>query len=34
MDQIRSQLVFATHDTGLMEGRDGMPLRSDETRYI
>ncbi len=31
-DHMRSQLVFATHDTGLMEGRDGMPpaLRRDQ----
>jgi len=34
-DQVRSQLVFATHDAGLMESRDGNPpaLRRDQIYF-
>lgn len=33
--RVRSQLIFATHDTGLMEGRDGLPpaLRRDQVFF-
>jgi AAA15 family ATPase/GTPase len=34
-DGVRSQFVFATHDTGLLEGRDGLPpaLRRDQVYF-
>jgi uncharacterized protein len=34
-DRARSQLVFATHDTGLLEGQDGLPpaLRRDQVYF-
>ena len=34
-DGVRSQLIFATHDTGLLEGRDGLPpaLRRDQVYF-
>ncbi len=34
-DQPKSQLVFATHDTGLLEGQDGLPpaLRRDQVYF-
>ena len=33
--QVQSQLIFATHDTGLLEGRDGLPpaLRRDQVYF-
>ena len=32
---VRSQLIFATHDTALLEGRDGLPpaLRRDQVYF-
>jgi AAA15 family ATPase/GTPase len=34
-DRTKSQLVFATHDTGLLEGQDGLPpaLRRDQVYF-
>jgi AAA15 family ATPase/GTPase len=34
-DRARSQLIFATHDTSLLEGRDGLPpgLRRDQVYF-
>ena len=34
-NRLRSQLVFATHDTGLLEGQDGQPpaLRRDQVYF-
>jgi hypothetical protein len=34
-DRVRSQLIFATHDTGLLESRDGLPpaLRRDQVYF-
>jgi hypothetical protein len=34
-EQTRAQLVFATHDTGLLEGQDGLPpaLRRDQVYF-
>lgn len=34
-DEVRSQLIFATHETGLLEGRDGLPpaLRRDQVYF-
>ena len=33
--RVRSQLIFSTHDTGLLEGRDGLPpaLRRDQVYF-
>jgi hypothetical protein len=34
-DRVRSQLIFATHETGLLESRDGLPpaLRRDQVYF-
>lgn len=34
-DRVQSQLIFATHDTGLLEARDGLPpaLRRDQVYF-
>ena len=34
-DRVQSQLIFATHDTGLLEARDGLPpaMRRDQVYF-